>query len=314
MIEYTNMKRILILCRHDERPEYDQVVTYRAALESSKRKNEYTFGELEDIVFSYGDGNLSVTLHDDDISSFDGLFLIGWFKTKMLEDVALSVATYMHHQGRPVLNSEALYTRSRSKLSQYVVGSLNGIPIAPFVFCMNKKILQSEIQKQYIRYPLVAKAVQASRGNDNYLVNTELEALSVIDKTDQVDGPWFVLQGFVPNDGDLRIIVMGDEVKYVLHRKAVSGSHLNNTSKGGEATELLPEELSQSVREDAVKLARLLKREVTGVDMIQHSETGEYYLLEINNMPQMATGSMVEKKISLLDEYFEAVVADKSNA
>ena len=41
--------------------------------------------------------------------------------------------------------------------------------------------------------------------------------------------------------------------------------------------------------------------------MIQHAETGEFYLLEINNMPQLATGSFVENKFTQLDNYLGSI-------
>lgn len=298
------MKQVLILCRHDERADYDQIDTYKAAMSVIDSKNQYTYGELEDVLFEYDGESFKVTLNGRDIQDYDGLFLIGWFKTKMLEDVALSVSTYMYHYGVKVFNTEALYTRSRSKLSQYAIAALNKIPTTPFLFSMNPVIMKQHLEKWGHGFPVIMKAVTASRGNDNYLVHDLEESFSIVDKTDADDGPWFVVQGFVPNSGDLRVIVMGDEVKYVIHRRSLNGGHLNNTSKGGEATEIEPNDLPKKVLADVVSLARLLRREITGVDLIQHKETNEYYLLEINNMPQMATGSFVQEKMKALDSFF----------
>ena len=117
------------------------------------------------------------------------------------------------------------------------------------------------------------------------------------------------MQGYVPNDGDYRIIVMGTKVTYVMHRKSMSDSHLNNTSKGGQATTVPVSELPAEVLDQCVRLSRLLKREITGVDMIQHAVSGEFYLLEINNMPQMATGANVNIKLTLLDQYLASNTA-----
>ena len=301
----TGMKKILILCRRDDRPDYDQIDTYRNALGSIETKNAYVYGEFEEIVFRFDGKTLQITHGLEDICVYDGIFLIGWFKTKMLEDAALAVAVYARHHGVKLFNTEALYTRSRSKLSQYVIAALNNIPITPFLFCMDSKIMEDKVKEWGFGYPLIMKAVQASRGNDNYLVNSSNEAVEIARKTDSLDGPWFVLQGFVPNKGDLRMIVMNDMVKYVIHRRSLSGSHLNNTSKGGEARAINPTDLPEDVIKNAIKIAHLLRREITGVDMIQHSESGKYYLLEVNNMPQMATGSLVEEKMRTLDAFFD---------
>lgn len=45
------MKNILILCRHDERPDYDQVDTFRHALGSIEAIKNYTYYELERLEF-----------------------------------------------------------------------------------------------------------------------------------------------------------------------------------------------------------------------------------------------------------------------
>jgi glutathione synthase/RimK-type ligase-like ATP-grasp enzyme len=306
------MKKILILCRHDERNDYDQIETFSSGLSSISTKSDYAFGELEQLVFAYDGHELRVLLNGEDIREYDELFLIGWFKSKILEDIALSVARYMDYHKKPVRNSEILFTRSRSKLSQYVVAALNGVNLTPFVFCKDPAVVDASFDKLWVQsYPLIMKGVQASRGNDNYLIKDRQSVSQTLALTDDEDGPWFVVQGFVPNDGDYRIIVMGDEVTYAIHRKSQSESHLNNTSKGGAAQQIDPSELPAEVIAQCVKLSKLLRREITGVDMIQHTKTGEFYLLEINNMPQMATGSFVPEKLTKLDAYLTDVVDGK---
>jgi glutathione synthase/RimK-type ligase-like ATP-grasp enzyme len=306
------MKKILIISRRDNRPDYDQKDTYAKAMAQLTTKCEYAFGELEELVFIYDGRELHVYLDGQDIRTFDGLFLIGWFKTKVLEDIALSVAKYMGFHGNPVYNSEVLYTRSRSKLSQYVIAALGGINLTPFLFCKDENLYKEAFEKYWnAGYPVIMKGIQASRGNDNYLVQSEAEVDKTLALTDSEAGPWFVTQSFVPNDGDYRVIVMGDKVKYVIHRQSQNDSHLNNTSKGGAAAETHVDDLPVEIQRQCVALARLLRREITGVDMIKHRETGEFYLLEINNMPQMATGSLVDQKLRLLDAYFADTMAKR---
>ncbi len=295
---------ILILCRHDERPDYDQIDTYRAALDSQPRVAKYEYGELESLVFTYDGAKLSVTSNDKDIAEYDAVFFIGWFKSKILEDIALSAATYVDFHGLKVWNSEVLYTRSRSKLSQYVMAALSEVSLTPFMFCKNVSVFSDALKDWAGGYPVIAKGVQASRGNDNYKIDDEEALKNILALSDDDDGPWFVLQSFVPNNGDYRVVVMGDDVTLVIHR--ITGdvdSHLNNTSKGGTATVVPVDQLPSDVQQQCVRLAKRMRREITGVDMIRHSETGEFFLLEINNMPQLATGSMVENKMQQLDKY-----------
>ena len=303
-------KRILILSRREDRAAYDQKNTIEAAISGLETSNEYVVDEYEALTFVYDGADLSVLLSDGvtDVSDFDTVFFMAWFKTPILEDVALSAATYANAKGARVVNSEVLYTRSRSKLSQCVVAALNGIKTTPFIFSIDAAKLRSALESRWqAGFPIIMKGVRANRGNDNYLVKSLEEAVDTLASQVDEDGPWFIVQSFVPNNGDYRIIVMGNQVTAVIHRLAQDGTHLNNTSKGGTATYSPVDVLPKEVVEQSVRLSTLLRREITGVDMIQHAETGEFYLLEINNMPQLATGSFVENKFVQLDNYLGSI-------
>jgi D-alanine-D-alanine ligase-like ATP-grasp enzyme len=97
---------------------------------------------------------------------------------------------------------------------------------------------------------------------------------------------------------------MGDEVRLVIHRQSTGQSHLNNTSQGGQAQIIDVATLDRQMLEESVQISKALGREVTGVDMIQDKHSGEFYFLEVNNMPQLSTGSMVEQKAKALDAFF----------
>ncbi len=296
-------KKILILGRRDDRPDYDTPQSMVAGLsEFNADKAEFYATNLEDLFFYYDGSQLSITdtINSCDLKDYDAMFAIGWFKTRFTEDPALSVAIYMDHYGKKILNSEVLHTRSRSKLSQLVYAALNGVKIAKFMAIADTELLDKYYSKNSFDYPLIVKSATASKGRDNYLVKdySELEEakLSMPKKINLV-------QEFIPNDGDYRVLVMGDEVKMIIHRQSQDGSHLNNTSKGGLAEIVAIDSVSPEMINQCLVMSRLAGREITGVDMIQHKDTGEYYMLEINNMPQLSTGSFVKEKAKELSDF-----------
>ena len=304
------MSKILILCRRDDRESYDKQSTMLAGFSQLESQNEYFGADYEDLVFVYDGAELRVTdgVSGTDVADYDGIFLIGWFKTKALDDIARAVAHYAAAHNIPFANSEAYHGRSFTKLSQCVIAALNGARVTPFVFSMDGARLMQAAKQYFTQFPFIAKAVAASRGNDNHLI-TNYEQLDQVIHAEYDPQMYFIVQEFIPNDGDYRILVMGGEVTRVIHRKAAGDSHLNNTSQGGTATLIEPSTLPQKVIDDSIALAKLLRREVTGVDMVCHKETGEYYFLEANNMPQLATGSNVPAKLAALDDYFARLVA-----
>jgi len=302
------MKKILVLSRKDDRESFDtQQSMARELSATGMQQAAYTGVNLEDLLFHFDGEELKVTdSHTGvDIAGFDLVFMIGWFKTKVLEDVALSAATYIQAKGGKVLNTEILHTRSRSKLSQLVYATLHNIPVTRFYFSMNRNVLTQALANGDLTIPYIAKAISASRGNDNYLFKS-VDDLKVqqfqLESDSQI---YYVVQDFVPNEGDYRILVMGSEVTLVLHRQSQTDSHLNNTSQGGKAQVVDIKTLPEQMLKDSITISNLLKREVTGVDMLIHKETGRYYLLEANNMPQLSTGAFVSEKMQALGKYFE---------
>lgn len=298
------MKKILILCRRDDREAYDTRRSMLKGLATVGNEAEYTGADYEDLLFAYDGKKLQVTdtVSGKDIADHDAIFLIGWFKSKTLDDVARAVAHYATAHNVPFANSEAYYGRSFTKLSQCVIAALNGVRVTPFLFSMDPMVLLKAAGANTITYPYIAKAVSASRGRDNYLI-TEHAQLEAVVSEESIIPRFFIVQEFVPNDGDYRILVAGGKIRLVMHRLAQSNSHVNNTSQGGKATLVDVSALPGRVVEDSLKLARQFGRELTGVDMIMHQNTGEYYFLEANNMPQLSTGSFVVEKMSMLNAY-----------
>lgn len=299
------MKKILILCRRDDRVEYDRKESMLAGMAEVQTEATYIGVDYEDLLFESDGVNLKVidTVSGLDIADVDAAFFIGWFKTKPLEDCARAAALYLKSKNVPFLNSEIIKGRSFTKLTQCVLAVIHGVKVTPFVFCMDANKTLGWLQENPMDFPLITKAISASRGNDNHLVHSIDELRAVLtDTTPREEPAYFIVQDFVPNDGDLRIIVMNGRVVKVIHRQAQDGSHLNNTSKGGMATDTPVDQLPAKVIDDSIAMSRALNREITGVDMIQHQETGEYFLLEVNNMPQLATGSLVKEKMSLLHQ------------
>lgn len=306
-----NSKKILIISRKEDRTTHDTQETVLSQFANIDLKDGKYFGAyFEDILFTYDGTNLSVVdiVSGLPVDDFDLIFMIGWFKTKMLEDVASSISRFAKRKNIPCINTEALNSRVRSKLPQYVIAAINDISMTPFRFCMNQKALLKSLKTDPFNGQIIVKGVAASRGDDNYLISNAEEFEQILNNTSKGREIHFILQQYVPNDGDYRILVLGDKVRLVVHRQSQDSSHLNNTSKGGNAEIVELDTLSKDMLDDSIKLSSLVNREITGVDMIVDNKTGQHYLLEVNNMPQLSTGAVVPEKMHLLDEYFNEIL------
>lgn len=139
----------------------------------------------------------------------------------------------------------------------------------------------------------ILKDNQGSKGRLNFLV-TSVEQIQQIH--DQHPGVRFVLQEFIPNDGDLRVLILNDRPALVISRQSDGRSHLNNTSQGGKATILPLTSVAPEIVRLSIRVAQIAKLQVAGVDVMLDQRNGDIYLLEVNNAPQISSGSFTEEK------------------
>lgn len=193
-------------------------------------------------------------------------------------DIRQFLATYLQENDIKLINSENLYNMPTSKLNQYYAFCKNDVPYPDTIAASP---LYFELVADYfsINYPMVVKGANAKRGNDNYLIKNsgELRELSgSLDPQQQ-----FVLQPFVPNDGDYRYIVFQDQIVacYKRSRDPRSDEHRNNVSKGGKR-QMIDEPLLVH-KQAAIAAAKVLKRQLTGIDIVADKD-GRPYVLESN--------------------------------
>ena len=139
----------------------------------------------------------------------------------------------------------------------------------------------------------ILKDNEGSKGRLNFVVSSSEEISEIIE---QNPGKKFILQEFIPNDGDLRVLVMNGQVPMVIRRSSAGSSHLNNTSQGGQAEIIQTEQVSLEVMKTCIKAAELTKLQVAGVDVIYDLRNKDFFLLEVNNAPQISSGSFVKEK------------------
>ena len=158
-------------------------------------------------------------------------------------------------------------------------------------------------------FPVIVKTSHLQRGLGVSLVNSTEKIKEIIAKYKK-ESPSFFIREFIPNDGDIRVFVIGYKALGAMKRTPKEGDFRSNISRGGLGTKFDLNSNPQ-IKEIAEKMALLNQSEIAGVDIIIHKETGVPYVLEINRGPQFAgfekyTGLNAAKAII---EYFESRLA-----
>ena len=154
----------------------------------------------------------------------------------------------------------------------------------------------------------VLKDNKGSKGRLNFVVFSPEQLQLIIDEN---PGIFFVLQEYIPNKGDLRVLVLDEVASLVIRRTGNGSSHLNNTSQGGVA-EIVPlNDIEPDILRMAERAAKLLKLQVAGVDVMYDERTNEPYLLEVNNAPQISSGSFIDEKADLYANMIQSMLQDE---
>ena len=164
------------------------------------------------------------------------------------------------------------------------------------------------IKKYNFTFPLILKGIAASRGKFNFLIKSSKELLKHLKEQSEVK---FVVQSYIKNDHDYRILVLGKNPGYIYKRtRKNKNDHRNHAYLGAVEEEVVIKH--QQIVKDIVKSAKVLKREIAGVDFIYDETTGKYFILEVNSNPGFTFETTSIKEFPAFVQYIDQLIEDKS--
>ncbi len=252
-----------------------------------------TAGVFSELAYLAG-GGMSKVWHPTagwDVADFDLVVL-----RRVGDDLerAISIAHYLDAKHIPFID-QYLLAPGKGKLAGAFLRSAHGLPVPTTFFGSHSVFKQVFAEAAPFTFPMVLKADNGSKGRDNYLIHTYDELLEKLAANPHLD---LIAQAFIPNKGDLRILVLNGTPRLAILRKGKVGSHLNNTSQGGSASLVPLSSLDAKLLVHCERAARLELLQVAGVDVVIDEETNMHYFLEVNRAPQLATGALTSEKLA----------------
>lgn len=309
------MKKILILTSDSgktaswkEREVY--VSQFAKKVELSLKDYKVLYTTYSDLVISVI-GNQTVVFDERNCLDLKAYSLVHFKNWQYEAELASVIANYLETNAVPFVNTEVNNKLHSNKLSQMVALAYEQVPVPDTVYIPIKLYDRADdiLSKLDFVFPLIVKADDGSRGDDNYLVRTKKALQDIL--LNKIDTQ-FIFQSFIPNDGDYRILYIGlGQQSFVFLRKGDDSTHLNNTSKGGSGQKINYDKLSYEVRQSALRAAKVLKREIGGVDVIIDKKTGKFYVLEVNSTPAIATGFALEDKLQAFSAFIKENIEEK---
>ncbi len=281
--------------------------TKRIQEEAVKRGHLADIGKTKELVVDFSGDVPKVTVGGVDILSYDVLRLLC---SDMNRPLWLVAAELMRSLGKTVVDDRpfTIPTARQSTPGEYVSSLEHTLRIPKSV--VTQSFRTACLAAEHFGYPCIVKTTDSRKGRGVALVNNTEEIRTFFDSQVRKDVS-FVVRERIPNDGDLRVLVIGGKVLGALHRRPKAGDFRANISQGGsgEAFDLGSRPDIRVMAETAAKMCGLA---IAGVDIMIHRETNEAYLLEVNESPQIegfekytglnAAGAMIE--------YFESLVRE----
>jgi glutathione synthase/RimK-type ligase-like ATP-grasp enzyme len=245
-----------------------------------------------------GKVRISDMLSGYDVASFDLVYFRTYFA---FAELAAAVAEYLTVRHVLFIDREVSTYHAFSKLTQYVKLALAGLPVPDSVFASPGRLAFDDVAKK-LGVPFVLKDIYADKGKNNHLVSSRQEFDDILAAGQQIA---YIAQQYIPNDGDLRVLVFDKKPALLMRRQATERSHLNNTSTGGTAALLPLDTIDTPTTAMVVRAAAVTNRQVAGVDIVIDSKTNKWYILEVNNSPQISSGVFVDEKIAAFGTFLK---------
>jgi len=264
------------------------------------------FTTYDDIRFDVVDGTItcSVISLGTKLSDYDLIYFKTYFARA---EEAAAMTEVAAAQGIPFIDEEVAHYHAKTKLTQYLRLARHGIGV-PDSVVMGAEHLSGRYAElsEILGETFVMKDVAGEKGESNYVVRSEAE-FEAVARTAVKEKALYVAQAFVKNNGDYRVVVLDKHVEMIIGRTINDPStHLTNTSKGGTAKTMSAEEFGAEPAGIAVRAAVIMNRQVAGVDLVLDMSTNKWLVFEVNNSPQIASGSYVEEKQAVMGRFLRA--------
>ena len=255
---------------------------------------EFTTGTFADLDFYIDGPNTHVSLHPTgaDLADFD---LVVFRTISDLKEEAMATATYLKQKGVKFFDRN--YPRVWGRIGQSFERWAADIA-SPRTAAGTAAGLIAVLPQ--IGIPAVLKATNSRKGRDNYLIHDATELQRILESNPDTK---YVLQQFIPNDGDYRVLVLDFDRVVLTLRKGQGDTHLNNVSAGGSETLITDYSDLAPVIDLARRCAKLDELSLAGVDVIVDRDTGAPYILEVNRAPQCTLDAEI-------DGFYQVIISE----
>ncbi|MFH1561507.1 MAG: RimK family alpha-L-glutamate ligase [Patescibacteria group bacterium] len=234
----------------------------------------------KDLSFDFRDQKVDILVDGENLKNYSAIiFRVAGTKSGKYIFARNNIIRTMDKEGIFCLNGRSYLAWPRmEKISQHTSFVLNQIPIIPTQVYMDKETFP----EQKMNFPLIAKYSFGFQGKSIAKIDNQDELNSFLTRRSQETFGLWLWQDCIPNQWDIRVIVVGGQTIGAMKRIAKKGDFRSNFSQGGSVENY---QLSGEEKQLAEKVAKVSQLDYCGVDIIK-DEAGKNYILEVNRACQ----------------------------
>ena len=218
------------------------------------------------------------------------------------KDSWMDIVSTLEKDGICVVNSRQCISICADKYRTYLKLADYSINQPATALITDPEKSKEAFEKLNTKYPIILKTLRGSKGVGVLFVESErgLDSLcQVLYKQDE-DAD-LLLQEYIPNKYDVRVLILGGKVLANMKRPVIEGDFRSNVSQGSEPVKI---DLTEVEITECLKAAKAVGGLWTAVDFIpsKNREKEPPYILEVNSSPgtegiEKASGQNISKEV-----------------
>lgn len=195
----------------------------------------------------------------------------------------------------PFIDRYHAVTGVRNKLIQMFLLATNGISIPKTYYTPVYDAKKIKNAARFLQFPVVVKFTYMERGEGVFLAKDAKKLRQILEKNKEQE---IILQEFLDNDFDYRILVLGHKTHLGETRTRTDKKEFRNNACQGATEEFFPaDEVTDDMKKISEHSSRIMNIQVCGVDIIKSRE-GKLYVIEVNFSP----GFTLDEKMDELNQ------------
>lgn len=207
------------------------------------------------------------------------------------------VINYLLLNNIPIVDSRLGKGKAGTKLNTILTLQHFWINVPKTVFIQHGTQIDEKLIED-IKKPYIVKPSDGQQWENVYLVNNSEDIKETMSTNTNLTR---LIQEYIENNWDIRVIVIGGKVIGAIKRIAQKGEFRNNVALWAK-TQIV--NVEQDIEALAIGACKELNIDIAWVDIIQCKKTQKYYVLEVNRSPEFS-GFEKETHINIAEKIIE---------